>query len=574
MFSKWHIPFFYVALAATGILCRQAEALRWNTTIGDGVTTAGDPVPQHSDRFYGDPDFVGTGFDWSGVGISQGAIADGAFGYQGTWVTMISDTYFLSAYHAMSAPVTAVNVPINFYATNDIGDGYEQLTTNTASWERIDGTDLMLGRLTSPPTSAIARYPLIKRQDGWNYPASPTIIDPKILIVGYADTFSNYNYFRVGLNDINYLGKQTVVVEGVTYTDAQTIGWTQDASSTYGVNEATTIGGDSSGPAFAVAPTGKLGLVGINWEVDNASAVSSYTSQIAAKVALGGEHVVIMTDQLGDFNGDYKVTSGDYGIFQQNYNQGSGFNYNDGDINGDGQVTSGDYGIFQTYYGMSKFAPSDFDQNGSVDKDDMVQIGNHWHQSVTAHTNGDANGNGYVDGHDIDVLNDNFGQFVIPTPTSPDVVDADLNKDWIVDSRDLAIWNNYQNVSCNGGNSWCKGADIDHSGAATFGEWGYIQAHFGNYIPADINADGYINNTDLNVILNNWGQSLSGKANGDVNNDGIVDVSDFEIMAEWWGYGNALHSQATPAVVPEPTLASFAVFLLVALNLASGRIRN
>jgi len=50
--------------------------------------------------------------------------------------------------------------------------------------------------------------------------------------------------------------------------------------------------------------------------------------------------------------------------------------------------------------------------------------------------------------------------------------------------------------------------------------------------PADINSDGYVNVTDLLVVIDQWGLSDSP---ADLNFDGIVDVSDLLIVVGNWG---------------------------------------
>jgi len=53
--------------------------------------------------------------------------------------------------------------------------------------------------------------------------------------------------------------------------------------------------------------------------------------------------------------------------------------------------------------------------------------------------------------------------------------------------------------------------------------------------PADINLDGLVNGDDLQFILNNWGQNITGRANGDLNGDGTVDGDDMQFVLNDWG---------------------------------------
>ncbi len=50
--------------------------------------------------------------------------------------------------------------------------------------------------------------------------------------------------------------------------------------------------------------------------------------------------------------------------------------------------------------------------------------------------------------------------------------------------------------------------------------------------PADLNADGHVNASDLAIMLGSWGQT-SGPA--DINHDGIVNASDLSILLGAWG---------------------------------------
>lgn len=66
--------------------------------------------------------------------------------------------------------------------------------------------------------------------------------------------------------------------------------------------------------------------------------------------------------------------------------------------------------------------------------------------------------------------------------------------------------------------------------------------------PGDVNGDGYVNQSDVNIIASNWQHGTTGtpdatKDMGDLNGDGKVDGSDVTILAYHWG--------AKPIEVPE-----------------------
>ena len=85
------------------------------------------------------------------------------------------------------------------------------------------------------------------------------------------------------------------------------------------------------------------------------------------------------------------------------------------------------------------------------------------------------------------------------------------------------------------------------------------------YGPADINHDLKVDNYDLSVVLNHWGQNTTaGSLGGDLNGDGVVNLTDFAIMAQWWGrgVGNVLQQPASN-VVPEPAAAILSLMTLI-----------
>jgi hypothetical protein len=115
--------------------------------------------PDVNDRFNNSPEFIGAGYNFSGVGnVNVPYNADQI----GPWATMISDQYFISATHF------APGVPdsLDFYSTNSTsGSSY---VATVASWGQamvdVQGneSDVWIGKLTAPiPTSAgITYYPI------------------------------------------------------------------------------------------------------------------------------------------------------------------------------------------------------------------------------------------------------------------------------------------------------------------------------------------------------------------------------------------------------------------------------
>ena len=379
-------------------------------------------------RFYAgvDGNFVGQGLDWSGIGVMQGG-----------WATMISDHYFLSSYHI--GPPKG-DIPVDFFRTNSMDtspSNYVQDRIDPTFGVKIAGTDLWLGRMVDAPPAWVHRYPLIERQSSTNY---LSYVDPSIYVYGYSGG-GNPDWVR------SFLGTNTINTFSNTYSDvfgSTGIGLTYTKDATAGPDEAGLVPGDSSGPTFVKSPGGGLALVGLHWQINQDgntdTSVSPYIPQI---LAADPEHINVVTDLVGDLNGDYRVNFQDVMTFAKNY-QRPGMTYNDGDVNGDGIVNGSDFFAIQRSYGKTSFAPSDFNQDQSVNSSDFKQIATHWHSFVAAKTSGDANGDGYVGPADIAILNSNwlFGTWTTSHPTTVSV--GDLNGDGLVDSLDEAI------VECTG----------------------------------------------------------------------------------------------------------------------------
>ncbi len=129
---------------------------------------------------------------------------------------------------------------------------------------------------------------------------------------------------------------------------------------------------------------------------------------------------------------------------------------------------------------------------------------------------GDVNLDGVIDVNDANIANGNLGM------TNAGWADGDMNQDFVVDALDMAI-----------------------IGVTPGG------------IPGDLNGDGFVGLSDLDIILNNWNQSIPpGDPLADPTGDNFVGLADLDIVLNNWNAGTPPGS----ASIPEP--ASLALLSL------------
>ncbi len=226
--------------------------------------------PQVNERFYTGADraFIGEAYNWSGVNNGP------------AWATMISPSYFLSAAHAAPAAGTA----LNFYAGNDLRAWPEIHIVVKFSFQTSRNgspSDLWLGRLTTPVSSAITTYPILK------LPSEADYIGLGMYVYGHGNSYGAGNL--VGLNKIS--------VVDTLYYNTREAEYFFDGNS--GPSTAALVGGDSGAPSF-VAFNGELALVGIHFwscgtnpgDCQGDSFVPFYLDQISA--AMGSEQLRVV----------------------------------------------------------------------------------------------------------------------------------------------------------------------------------------------------------------------------------------------------------------------------------------
>lgn len=176
------------------------------------------------DRYYvgADKAFIGEAFDWSGIGFSTS---------WGRFATMISPSYFLSASHSHPA----IGESVRFYDGNSTSSPTYVYTVQ--SGVQIGGSDLWLGKLSTPISSELSTYPIYMPGASTN-----DLHGKEIYVYGTPS--------RVGRNIITGTGS--------------IISFRFDTIGGLGEDEAYCMGGDSGGPSFGFYGN-QLAVAGIHY---------------------------------------------------------------------------------------------------------------------------------------------------------------------------------------------------------------------------------------------------------------------------------------------------------------------
>ena len=191
------------------------------------------------DRFSNSPAFIGSSFDWSGVGRTS----------SGFWGVLISPSFVLSSRH--HSPVDGES--IRFYHSNNAADGYVEKSIVSSSV--MANSDLILTQLTSA-TAGVATYAI-------GNPAR-NLIGEELYVWGQAENPDFFLNTRLGRNEVldiwpNFSSPPELVGQGDVFV------YDYDTTVTgLGPDEARVSDGDSGGPSFITGQNG-LELVGIHW---------------------------------------------------------------------------------------------------------------------------------------------------------------------------------------------------------------------------------------------------------------------------------------------------------------------
>jgi len=231
-------------------------------------------------RFADDPAFIGSGYDWSGIA------------YNGDWATRISDTYYVTAWHARATG------SLTFYEDNDpLGN---TVTRTSSSLTRIGTTDIAIGRFSSSPGATIAIYGIADELTTQATFASSSYYDMEAFVVGLNGTGgSTTTNFRVGRNELDGFYDDVVLVPpAANVTDAITYDDDRGTGLSLGADEAYLQSGDSGGPTFITVGS-ELVLTSIHLGIDGTrsydSFLSNYITEISAIVEAGGESLTLIS---------------------------------------------------------------------------------------------------------------------------------------------------------------------------------------------------------------------------------------------------------------------------------------
>jgi hypothetical protein len=244
--------------------------------------------PNRQDRFYvgADKDFLGKAFNWSGVGQAA----------NGTWATMISPSYFVSATHYHPGE----DAVLTFYEGNNPSGPSHEYTVSSWSYQTSYdgvGSDLWVGKLTTPILASdhITYYPIL------GLPNQSDYVGQMIYVNGKPN--------RVGRNVIDRVTTaQEPDPPAAPYKNTVTMEYDYNLVSGLGADECYLIGGDSGGPSFVDAG-GQLALVGIHYynggtpgpqdlgPISGDSFVPYYISQLNAHLV--GESVSVVAPEPG-----------------------------------------------------------------------------------------------------------------------------------------------------------------------------------------------------------------------------------------------------------------------------------
>ena len=218
-----------------------------------------------------DPNFVGLGLDWSGVGWDTDNPQRN--------VALITPQHFVGADHFRTTG------SINFFNQQGVlktysVEGFSTLTTTVEMENRL--SDLVIGKLTTPIDAAdfIAHYPILTLNNQNDY------LNSDLLVYGWNA--------RIGTNTLDGFE----IIESTSRTSL-TFGFDVDGIT----GEAYGQGGDSGSPSF-ISYNGGLTVLGTHFAVDDPinttqtydSFIPEYLDQITSIVEADGQRLTLIPE--------------------------------------------------------------------------------------------------------------------------------------------------------------------------------------------------------------------------------------------------------------------------------------
>jgi hypothetical protein len=227
------------------------------TPVGQAATLIQNFSAASNDRYANSPAFIGSGWDWSGVGRSSNQ----------TWGTMITSSVFLSASHFHPESGNQMT----FFPGND--PAATPVTRTVAGGQQIGSSDLWLGFLnaTLPPT--ITAYDFARESISEAGFTLSGLFDVPAFVSGLTPTAGGHGAVSatrqtVGTNRLEGFIEDLTVggTTGDGLVTLQNLAGDGVFGFTHTGFEAHPQGGDSGSPLMIVAD-GRLVLAGITWAI-------------------------------------------------------------------------------------------------------------------------------------------------------------------------------------------------------------------------------------------------------------------------------------------------------------------
>jgi hypothetical protein len=222
-------------------------------------------------RFYegSDKAFVGDPYDWSGVARTWDV---------GKWGAMISPSYFISANHFHPAN----GETFRFYHGNSTNTTYEERVV--ISGQRISDSDIWLGKLSAPVSSAVAKYPVLQ------LPSENDYYGKKIHFCGRPsdNNQATNSQARIHMGLSRLVNTLTMSGLGRQYY------WYRTDLPFGGDTALQAEGGDSGGSSF-IAFNGIPTLLGTHYSYYYSTFIPYYISDINNAMSASGEQVTVIT---------------------------------------------------------------------------------------------------------------------------------------------------------------------------------------------------------------------------------------------------------------------------------------